>query len=217
MKKPADNVLAPRDLDRVVQRYRERIAQSGPTFESLKSGSPEKQALRCEIHATALRTPNPAVLDIGCGIGFFYSYLKGSKIGCNYTGYDVVPEYVAECRRLYPEASFEQRNVFRDGIGGTFDTVVMSQVLNNRYAESDNWQVMQTAMALAFEHSRVSVSIDMMSTRVDFQISELFYYEPAEVFRYAQTIAPRVLLRHDYRGFEFTVQLFHAAAPGYIR
>jgi hypothetical protein len=78
-------------------------------------------------------------------------------------------------------------------------------------------QVMKHALELAFEHTRVSVSVDMISSYVDFQNPELFYYPPEEVFRIAKSIAPRVLLRHDYRGFEFCIQLFHEGAEGYVR
>ena len=55
------------------------------------------------------------------------------------------------------------RNIFLEGIAGSYDTVVMSQVLNNRYHKSDNMQVMQRALDLAFQHTRVSVSVDMLS------------------------------------------------------
>ena len=217
MSPAARPVLDPRDLEDVVRRYRDRIAASGVTFASLCSGSAEKQALRHAVHATALRGEGPSVLDIGCGIGWFYEHLRKSGMACRYTGYDIVPEYVDECRRLFPEATFELRNIFADGIGGSFDTVVMSQVLNNRYRNSDNGEVMRTAMARAFEHARVSISVDMLSTYVDFQDPDLFYYSPEEVFRYAHTLTRRVTLRHDYRAFEFTVQLFREDAPGYIR
>jgi hypothetical protein len=118
---------------------------------------------------------------------------------------------------VYPDASFAVRNIFVDGIEGVYDTVIMSQVLNNRYEKSDNMQVMQRALELAFSHTRVSVSVDMLSTYVDFRNPELFYYSPEDIFRMAKAIAPRVLIRHDYRAFEFCVQLFHPEVEGYVR
>jgi tRNA G46 methylase TrmB len=209
--------LDPEDATYVVQRYQERIAEHGATFASLNSGSEAKQKMRHEVHASSLRALKPSVLEIGCGLGDFYKYLLQHHHDCSYNGYDIVPEYVEECRRLYPEATFEKRNVFLNGINGTYDTIVMSQVLNNRYRKSDNMQVMKRALELAFEHTRVSVSVDMISSYVDFQNPELFYYSPEEIFRIAKTIAPRVLLRHDYRGFEFCIQLFHEGVEGYVR
>lgn len=210
-------VLDPDDVAEVVRRYRQRIAEHGPTFASLNSGSEEKQAIRHGVHASALRGANPSILEIGCGLADFYKYLLQHKRDCSYHGYDIVPEYIDECRRTYPEAKFTLRNVFIEGIEGVFDTVVMSQVLNNRYQKSDNMQVMQRALELAFEHTRVSVSVDMISTYVDFRNPDLFYYSPEEIFRVAKAISPRVLLRHDYRAFEFCIQLFHEGVEGYVR
>jgi tRNA G46 methylase TrmB len=210
-------VLDTDDLEQVIRRYRQRIAEHGATFASLNSGSEEKQALRHWVHASALRGTKPSVLDIGCGLGSFYQYLIQHKQDCSYHGYDVVEEYVAECRRVYPEAKFDVRNIFLEGIGGNYDTIVMSQVLNNRYQKSDNMQVMKHALELAFQRARVSVSVDMMSTYVDFRNPDLFYYAPEEILRMAKAIAPRVVIRHDYRAFEFCVQLFHEEAEGYLR
>lgn len=210
-------VLDPEDATYVIERYQKRIAEHGPTFASLNSGSETKQRIRHEVHSSSVRGLKPRILEIGSGLGDFYKYLVQHHFGCSYSGYDIVPEYVEQCRRLYPEAKFERRNVFLDGIDGTYDTIVMSQVLNNRYRKSDNMQVMKHALELAFEHTRVSVSVDMISSYVDFQNPELFYYPPEEVFRIAKSIAPRVLLRHDYRGFEFCIQLFHEGAEGYVR
>jgi SAM-dependent methyltransferase len=208
--------LAHEDAEAVVRRYQARIIEHGTTFDSMASGSVEKQRIRHSIHATALRGERPQVLDVGCGLGQFYHYLRETGRDCAYTGYDIVPEYVAACRELYPQAQFEERNIFEDGIGVVYDTIVMSQVLNNRYQASDNMAVMRRALALAFEHTRTSVSVDMMSAYVDFQNPDLFYYAPEAIFSLARSITRRVIIRHDYRPFEFCVQLFHDAVEGFV-
>jgi len=210
-------VLDPDDVSLVVRRYQQRIAAHGTTFASLNSGSEAKQSMRHSVHASALRGTKASILEIGCGLADFYKCLLHQQWECSYHGYDIVPEYINECRRVYPQAKFELRNVFVEGIEGTYDTIVMSQVLNNRYQKSDNMHVMQRALELAFEHTRVSISVDMLSTYVDFRNPDLFYYSPEEIFRIARTISPRVLLRHDYRAFEFCIQLFHEGVEGYVR
>jgi len=216
MDKQKNSVLHQSDLDYVISRYRSRIADHGPTVESMKSGSEEKQDIRCLVHSSSFLTENPSVLDIGCGVGYYYGYLKKNGIACKYTGYDIVPEYIDKNLESYPEASFEVRNVFEAGINGVFDNVVLSQVLNNRYQSSNNVDVMTKMIELCFAHSRIGVSIDMMSSYVDFKNEDLFYYAPEQMFSIAKTIARRVSLRHDYRGFEFCLQLFHDDAPGFV-
>jgi SAM-dependent methyltransferase len=213
----SQQVLHPDDVSQVVRRYQERIAKHGATFASLNSGDEQKQELRHRVLASALRGDSPSILEVGCGLADFYSHLLRNHQSCSYRGYDIVPEYIAECRRNYPQADFDLRNVFVEGIEGTYDTIIMSQVLNNRYAKSDNMQVMQRALNLAFQHTRVSVAVDMLSTYVEFRNPDLFYYSPEEIFRMAKAIAPRVVIRHDYRAFEFCVHLYHGDVEGYIR
>jgi SAM-dependent methyltransferase len=210
------HIMDPMDASRVIERYRKRIREHGPTLYSLNSGTADKQRLRHEIHATAIRSETASILDIGSGIGGFYQYLREEGFHCEYTGYDIVPEYVEFCSREFPECRFELRNIFESGIGGTFDSIVLSQTLNNRYENSDNVAVMSAALQRAYESSRCSVSFDMLSGYADRPAPELFYYSPEEIFAFAKTLTRRVTLRHDYRPFEFCIQLFHESVEGYI-
>jgi 2-polyprenyl-3-methyl-5-hydroxy-6-metoxy-1,4-benzoquinol methylase len=201
--------LSTSDLDDVKKRYQNRIEQFGVSFDSLNSGDQAKQIARCEAHLKSMDINKSHVLDIGCGLGSFYNFLKQNHAKYTYTGYDIVNEYINYCKEHYKDASFECRNIFEDGIEGTYDTIVMSQVLNNRYSSSDNMEVMCNAIELAFKHTTHSVSIDMMSKYVDFENPELYYYQPEEVFKYAKKVTKKVRLLHEYRPFEFCIQLFH--------
>jgi SAM-dependent methyltransferase len=206
------------DVERVISRYRERIEEFGVGFESMKSGNLDRQRIRHWVHSEAIRAVQAkTVLDIGCGIGFFLDYLREYEHHVQYTGYDILPEYVDYCTRTFPQSHFAVRNIFEHGIDGRYDTIVLSQVLNNRYHDSDNYSVMARALELCFAHCDGVVSIDMMSSYVDFQNPDLFYYDPSEVFRIAKGIARRVVIRHDYRPFEYTLQLFADTAPGYVQ
>lgn len=204
------------DLDAVKDRYKKRILEHGVTFDSMKSGSEAKQLVRHQVHAASLVTGNPSVLDIGCGMGDFYRYLCNNKISCNYNGYDIMEEYIGFCKTNYTGCNFEVRNVLENGINGTYDNIILSQVLNNRYQKSDNVQVMQQMITTCFEHANIAISIDMMSDYVDFRSGELFYYSPEKIFSFAKTLTKRVILRHDYRPFEFCIQLFKMDAPGFV-
>jgi hypothetical protein len=125
-------------------------------------------------------------------------------------------DYIIKCQHDYPSANFYKRNIFEEGIEKKYDNIVLSQVLNNRYTHSDNMNVMIETMKIAFENTRIAVSIDMMSDYVDFKSEELYYYSPEKIFKEAKKITNRVVLRHDYRPFEFTIQLFHKEVDGYV-
>jgi SAM-dependent methyltransferase len=188
--------------------YQDRIKVYGTTFESLSAGPLERERIRHGVHASALTGPEPQILDIGCGIGRFYRFLKESARTCHYTGYDIVPEYVVHCRALYPEIRVIERNILEQAIEGEFDTIVASQVFNHRYSQGRNLEVLERLLRDAFGVCRSSVSIDMLSTYVDYEEGHLYYYRPEQVFAMAKGIARRVLLRHDFAPFEFCIQLY---------
>ncbi len=205
------------DLNYVRGRYKKRIDEHGLTFDSLKSGSVEKQLIRHKIHVTSFVTPSPSVLDIGCGMGDFYRYLADNNIPCQYSGYDIMKEYIEFCKKNYPGSYFEERNVLEQGIDKMYDNIVLSQVLNNRYSKSDNMEVMKQMLVECFAHANVAVSIDMMSEYVDFKSDELYYYSPEKIFSFAKTLTKRVAIRHDYRPYEFCIQLYKMDAPGFVQ
>ena len=89
-----------------------------------------------------------------------------------------------------------------------FDYVVSSQTFNNRLAHEDNQTLMQDILRIGYEASEKGVAIDMFTSYVDFREDRLFYYSPEEIFRFSKTLTKRVLLRHDYPLFEFTVYLY---------
>lgn len=210
-----NNPLIYNDLLGVIERYKKRIEVAGLTFDSMKSGSIEKQILRHQVHADSIKTFNPRILDIGCGLGSFYLFLEG-KMEFTYKGIDIVPEYIDYCKSNFSNCTFELKNVFENGINETFDNIILSQVLNNRYQHSDNMEVLERMIEICFECTNVGLSIDLMSKYVDFEINDLYYYSPEKVFTIAKKFTKRVMLRHDYRPYEFCIQLYKENSTQYF-
>jgi SAM-dependent methyltransferase len=194
------------DLAYVRGRYQKRIATDGTTFKSMNSGTEEKQRIRHAVHQSIIRTGN-SILDVGCGIGQFYKSVRDRDPSVEYTGVDIVPEYIEHCKTSFPDAKFELRNIFEKGIGGEFDVIVASQVFNARYPNNDNLEILKLFLTTAFQHARVGVTVDMLTSYADFNQPELYYYSPEAIFQHAKSLSRLVALRHDYLPFEFTVQV----------
>jgi SAM-dependent methyltransferase len=196
------------DKAEITRRYRDRLQQHGASSQALATGTPERQATRFGVLAGIGDLDGASVLDLGCGFADFYAYLLDRGIRPRYTGYDICPEFIEHARQRFPEARFEVRDVQVDGIPERFDYVISSQTFNNRLAHEDNMKVMQDVLRLSYGASQKGVAIDMMTAHVDFREDRLFYYSPEEIFRFSKTLTKRVLLRHDYPLFEFTVYLY---------
>ena len=192
----------------IVKRYTKRFQKYGVDIKTLASGSRDRQVLRFKIFSEIGNLDGHSVLDIGCGFGDFYQYLKDQSIKIKYTGIDVCPSFINVCRQRFPEASFFVKDFQNDSIRGKYDYIVASQVFNNRLKIGNNERMMHRVIKKAFQICKAAVAIDMMTTYVDYREERLYYYKPEKIFQFCKTLTKRIILRHDYPLFEFMICLY---------
>ena len=201
--------LTAADLERLTGLYNGRFATLGHDVKTVGWGSSDSQALRFAVLCRGLDLAGRRVLDIGCGLGDFVPWAE-SVYGADfdYVGLDVSSDLVTAAAQRHGGA----RRVFlADTLGadsdlGWFDVVVLSGTLTFR--TEDNLGTMRTLLALAYARCRGAVCVNFMSSQADHRLEKNFHYVPAEVFAFARTLTPHVVLHHDYPLHEFTVQLF---------
>ena len=196
------------DLQAIVDRYEERLREHGASVAALASGNVERQRLRFGVLADVGDLRGKRVLDLGCGLGDFYGYLRDQGIDCDYTGYDITPGFIARARDRFPNARFEVRDIQSRMPGQRFDYAVCSQVFNNRLSGDDNVEVVTDIMDRLQSLAGEGVAIDMVTSHVDFRQDHLFYFDPGDMFARAKRLTRRVVLRHDYPLFEFCLYLY---------
>ncbi len=196
-----------REKRRIVERYDARLATHGPEFAALNSGTEERRELRFRILAEVGIQPGDSVLDLGCGLGDFSAHLASRGLEVDYTGYDINPALVEAARSRHPGRRFEVRDILEEPFP-EFDYIVSTSCFNLRLAEADNYSLAAEMLGRCYEHARRGVSIDFLTSYVDFPSAEGFHYEPERIFAIAKTLTKRVCLRHDYPLFEFNVYLY---------
>jgi ubiquinone/menaquinone biosynthesis C-methylase UbiE len=202
--------LSEKDKARVVKRYLDRYAEHGIHVDTLKSGGAGKQFIRHSVHASMFDLEGKDILDVGCGIGMFYEYLKNSSIKiASYTGLDIIDPFIESNRIRFPEARFDKLDIFRAPLDAYKpDIVFMSQVFNNRYQETNNEEIIREAIRRFFAVARVGLAIDFLTSYVDYMEPELYYFSPEKILAFAKTLTRTVAIRHDYLPFEFTLFLY---------
>ena len=78
---------------------------------------------KCLDQAKQILKPEHSLLDVGCGRGFVYEYLKHK----NYQGIDLSADEVEAARNRFPEGRFDVGDLF--SIEGKWDVVLCSRVL----------------------------------------------------------------------------------------
>ena len=78
---------------------------------------------KCLDQVKHILKPEYSLLDVGCGRGFVYEYLKHK----NYQGMDLSSGEIEEARNKFPGGRFDVGDLF--GIEGKWDVVLCSRVL----------------------------------------------------------------------------------------
>jgi ubiquinone/menaquinone biosynthesis C-methylase UbiE len=202
--------LSDRDVKQVVGRYTARFEQHGDDPRALNIGDPEKYRRQHSVHAAVGSLDGATLLDVGCGLGYFYEYLRQHHKNVRYIGYDLVEPFIVANRKKFPEGTFRVADISRDAIEDSYDYAILCQVFNNRYKDADNLEILRVAMNKCFSQAKKAVSIDMLSTYVSYRDDNLYYFSPEEIFSIAKNMTPFVSLLHGYLEHHFTIQLFKA-------
>ena len=173
----------------------------------MASGTEDRREIRFQVMAEIGIETGDRVLDLGSGFGDFTRYLDQKGINTDYCGYDINPDLVEIARSRYPNCKFEVKDVLNEEYP-LFDYIVSTSSFNLPYHHQDNYDFVKDLLESCYRHVRKGVSIDFLSSYVDFTSEEGFHYEPERIFKIAKSITKRVKIRHDYPLFEFAIYLF---------
>ena len=190
--------------------YRELLATHGDSPQAVQYSSLESQERRFDILAEIGNLNGCRILDFGCGTGQLNEYLIRKGIIVQYSGVDIVDEFLTLCRNKFPHSRYGK---FEEFEGEMFDYIMVSGVFNNRM--HDNVSFYQNTIKSLFGMALRGLSFNMMSAYVDYEDEGLFYEYPEKVFAFLKhNVTPFVKLRNDYEvklaapPFDFTVYAY---------
>jgi SAM-dependent methyltransferase len=128
------------------------------------------------------------VLDVGCGLGDFYGFLKSKGWTGSYTGFDRMNEMVAEARQRRPGTRFECCNIAEKEPDEHWDYVFMSGLFNHRVR--DNWGWIAQVVGPAYRLAQCGTAFNLLSDTSPDQDDDFFYASPKDLERFAAALAP---------------------------
>lgn len=185
--------------EEIRKHYQELFKKHGVSSEALQYSDKSSQFKRFEI-LSQIDSNLKSVVDIGCGLGHFYQFLKHKNFNGIYLGLDYVQEFVVESKKIYSEetnAEFKHLDIISGELEKGYDYVFLSGVFNNKF--ENNKEFMEVTIRKMFDASSKGIAFNAMSTYVDYQDSNLYYSNPLEIFEFCKkNISSKVTLRHDY-------------------
>lgn len=184
------------------ERFEERLEEADTDATSLGWDSQESMETRYEAATEIYDFSDTSVLDVGCGFGDFYEFLKDrGQEPAEYYGIDISDVILDIARDRQPDATFEQRNIFVDQFDDrTFDIAVEFGVLNYNLDRISNGEYIREYMRRTYDICDATLINCLSDYREgDWEWEEfVYYYSPDTVFGYAQELTRDVVLKHDF-------------------
>ena len=194
-------------MKKIVELYSEAYRKHGRSPASLlipKGRQYERfKALTAPMHGEGF-----SVLDFGCGFGDLKSYLDARFRNVRYTGADITPQFIEECRKIHgAETDFRVIDQYTN-ICDQFDYVVISGAFNTLYTETreQHWEMVKSILRHLFSCTRKTFAFDFMIDDVDFTSPGAYHQNPIEVYSFAvRELSKRLTLDRSYMPFEFAI------------
>ena len=141
--------------------------------------SRQNQELRFQALARIGDLDGQSILDLGCGLGCLYGYLKGRGWQGTYTGFDILDRMVVGARKRYPGVRFEKRDMLRNQPDEKWDYVFVNGVFNHKV--KDNWAWIEEGVRRSLAVARKGMAFTILNGELSFMDKDLFYTDPTEL------------------------------------
>lgn len=170
--------------------------------------SKQSQHQRFKVLSQGLETVS-SILDVGCGFGDFYDYVRAQGFSGTYLGIDGLKSVIDMAQQAYPSGHFLQGALEEFTSTTSYDWVVACGVFN--VACPSQMLYFQSQIAhlcrLPAQEIRINVLID---DGVSKKAKGLYYHDPQEVFSICSLYAPTEVMacqNQDY-ALKMTLPLF---------
>ena len=171
------------NLTSVSKFYNQKYIQYGNSLKSIGWSNKKDQDLRFEKLLLNYDLKNKVILDVGCGFGDLYFYIKKNfKCNFKYIGIDISNHILerAKKRVKYSNAKFYNCDLL-SYISKKVDISVLSGSLTLNFKNSNAYSY--EVIKKMYKISKLSCSINFMSSYCDHRLSKNKHYNPESIFK----------------------------------
>lgn len=197
------------ELKEKAESYQKAFRKYGVHPKALRWASAKSAKLRLKELVTDLDFEGKSVLDVGCGFGDIIPYLSRKTKKFNFTGVDMVPEFIQAAQKKYPKYRFILKDYFNQPMKEKFDVVISSGALNSNFQDPDRFR--KKAIRTLFNHAREAISFNMAGfypQPKNKKTSRVYYADSLAILKYCLSLSPKLIFRHHYHRKDFTIAIF---------
>ena len=185
--------------------YEPRIVPGRANYDVLDWASQQSQLARFEVLVANVDLAGKSLLDVGCGLGDLWGFLKDRDIRVAYTGVDLVEKMVAAARDRHGDGHFECGDVFAEDMfkPGGFDVVFGSGIFNLDLG--NNAEFLPGAIARLLELAGEYLVFNLLHKHAAREAGPYFYFDPKQVRAILADLPCRSRIIDHYLPNDFTV------------
>ena len=190
------------DKQEIIKFYNESCENSTSGWEASRWFSEESQYERFAIAAGFL-LPECSVLDVGCGTGDFYEFIKSRYKNIKYKGIDFSESMIKKAQEKY-KSNFENKDLI--DINETFDCVFALGTFNLQ--TENHKEYIKNYLKKCFDCCNSRTVIFVKDNSCVEKYEQMKYYEPEEILKLALSLTPHVLLSTSFLPKEITLCMY---------
>lgn len=193
-------------VEAIVGHYEPRITPGRENYDVLDWASGQSQQERFRVLADSVDLAGNSLLDVGCGLGDLWGYLKRRDIPVHYTGVDLVEKMIEAARAQHPDGQFLCADIFGTDVFGpeSFDVIFCSGIFNLNLG--NNHEFLAASLPRLLDLARGTVVFNLLHRRALYgEQQEYFHFHPKEVLRLLAPLPCTALVLEDYLPNDFTV------------
>ena len=194
------------EKDQIVKGFYEKLLEKyGYSIKSLDYRSETSQKTRFDIITQVGINDDCSLLDVGCGFGDYFNYLKQRGIkNVKYNGIDLTDKIVNVAKEKNPLANVVQGNVLDLPDDKKFDYVVSLGF--NGVKTENNWKTLTKGLDKMWKLCNIGIAFNAVSTFATVQDNLIYFTSPTKVIDYIMNnLTYKIVFKHDYMPHDFTV------------
>lgn len=197
------------ELKKKIKSYQEAFKKYGAHPKALYWASEKAAELRYKEMVTDLDFEGKTILDVGCGFGDIIPYISQKTNKFDFTGVDMVPEFIQAAQKKHPEHLFILKDYFSHPMKEKFDIIISSGVLNSNFKNTYNFR--KKAIKTLFGHTREAISFNMAGFYPQPKNKKgykIYYADSLIILKYCLSLSSKLIFRQHYHRKDFTIVMF---------
>ena len=211
----------PEDIDSFYRKYyQQTYAKYGASAKGVDWKDEDAQRISFDYLLRAInfcvdKDKNISILELGCGYGAFFSYLKNNSLYPNYDyyGIDLVHDMIDKAKSAFPEIRdhFFTGNFRQHESGTRYDFIISSGVFNIRgdFSKVIYEKYVFDTISSMYRRASIGIAFNLMTPTPTFKDDKLYYADLNRLFAFMHSnLSRNFIIISSYPLWKVTVGIY---------